>query len=172
MNWMNKVTGILQQYAGADPSASSPDVQAHYDSVAGAVPKDVLAQGLSAAFNSDQTPAFGEMVAKLFQQSSAEHKVGMLKQLLASAGPAAFARVLASKGSSSNLVGKSGEVTPEMAALVTPETVEAIASETHKQNPSIVDSISGFYAQHPTLVKALGATALSIAMAKISKRSA
>jgi hypothetical protein len=69
------------------------------------------------------------MVAKLFQQSSSEQKTGMLQQLLASAGPAAFAQVLASKGSSSsNLVGKSGEVTPEMAAQVTPETVEAIAT--------------------------------------------
>jgi hypothetical protein len=45
MDWMNTVTGILQQYAGPNPSAASPDVQAHYDSVAQAVPKDVLAGG-------------------------------------------------------------------------------------------------------------------------------
>ncbi len=164
MDWMNKVTGILQQYAGTEPSGASPEVQAHYDSVAGVAPKDVLSQGLSAAFNSDKTPAFGQMVANLFRQSNPEQKSGMLNQLLALAGPTALARVLGGN--------KSGEVTPEIAAQVAPETVEAIATDTHKQNPSIVDSISGFYAQHPMLVKALGATALSIAMAKISKRAA
>ena len=171
MDWMSKVTGILQQYTGANPAAASDDVHAHYDSVAQAVPKDVLAQGLSAAFNSDQTPAFGQMVSSLFQKSNPEQKTGMLNQLLAAAGPAVFARVMAGQGAPSLAI-PSGVVTPEMANQVTPEAVEAIATETHKQNPSIVDSISGFYAQHPTLIKALGATALSVAMAKISKRAA
>jgi hypothetical protein len=97
MDWMSKVTGILQQYTGANPAASG-DVHAHYDSVAQAVPKDVLAQGLSAAFNSDQTPAFGQMVSNLFQQSNPEQKTGMLNQLLAAAGPAVFARVMAGQG--------------------------------------------------------------------------
>lgn len=63
-------------------------------------------------------------------------------------------------------------MTREMASQVTLEAVEAIATETHRQNPSIVDSISGFYAQHPTLVKTSGATELSIAMAKMSSRPA
>lgn len=171
MDWMNKVTGILQQYTGANPSAAPDEVHAHYDSVAQAVPKDVLAQGLSAAFNSDQTPAFGQMVSKLFQQSSPEQKTGMLNQLLASAGPGVLAKLFAGQGTSV-LANTTGAVTPEMASQVTPKAVEAIATETHKQNPSIVDSISGFYAQHPTLVKTLGATALSIVMAQMSNRRA
>ncbi|MGC2183443.1 MAG: hypothetical protein WA637_09200, partial [Terriglobales bacterium] len=79
--------------------------------------------------------------------------------------------VMAGQGATSLAI-PSAVVTPEMANRVTPEAVEAIATETHKQNPSIVDSISGFYAQHPTLIKALGATALSVAMAKISQRAA
>lgn len=171
MDWMNKVTGILQQYTGANPSAASDEVHAHYDSVAQAVPKDVLAQGLSAAFNSDQTPAFGQMVSNLFQQSSPEQKSGMLKQLLAAAGPAALAKLFPRQGPTA-LTSRSGEVTPEMASQVSPEAIESLVTETNKQNPSIVDSISGFYAQHPTLVKALGATALTVAMAKISNRQA
>ena len=171
MDWMNKVTGILQQYTGANPSSASDEVHAHYDSVAQAVPKDVLAQGLSAAFNSDQTPAFGQMVSNLFQQSSPEQKSGMLNQLLASAGPAALAKLIPGLGTNA-LTSRPGEVTPEMASQVAPEAVAAVITETHKQNPSIVDSISGFYAQHPTLVQALGATALTVAMAKISKRPA
>lgn len=171
MDWMNKVTGILQQYTGASPSTSSTDVTTHYDTVSQAVPKDVLAKGLSAAFNSDQTPAFGNMVSSLFQQSSAEQKSGMLNQLLAAAGPSILSKVLPGSASTT-LTSGSSQVTPETASQITPEQVQAIATETHKQNPSIVDSISGFYAQHPTLIKALGATALTVAMSKMSNRAA
>ena len=162
MDWMNKVTGILQQYAGADASATPPDVHEHFDSVAQAVPKDVLAQGLAAAFNSNQTPDFGLMLGNLFSQSSPDQKAGMLNQLLVGAGPGVLAQLLP---------GSSGTVTPEMANQVTPEAVEAVAAQAHKQNPTIIDAISRFYAEHPTLVKTLGATVLSIAISRMSKRA-
>jgi hypothetical protein len=171
MDWMNKVTGILQQYSGGAPSAAPAEVNKHYDSVAQAVPKDVLAKGLSAAFSSDQTPDFGQMVSNLFQQSSPEQKSGMLNQLLAAAGPAVLAKVFGGNVPAP-LASGSTQITPETASQVTPEAVKAIAAESHKQNPGIVDSISTFYAQHPTLIKALGATALGIAMSRMSKRAA
>ncbi len=169
MAWMNAIGGILEKYTNADPSQDSQDVHQHFDAVSQAAPKSVLAQGLSAAFNSDQTPAFGQMVANLFNQSSPDQKAGMLSQLLASAGPGVTA-LLASKGLS-GLLNSSGQVNPQAATQVSPDTVAEVASHAQRQNPSIVDTVSGFYAQHPTLVKALGATALSIAMAKMSQRS-
>jgi hypothetical protein len=171
MDWMNKVTGILQQYAGANPSAPNADVNQHYDNVTQVVPKDVLANGLSAAFNSDQTPDFGQMISNLFRQSSPEQKSGMLNHLLSAASPGILAKVLPRNASAIPMDGTI-QVTPEVAAQVTPEQVQTMATEAHKQNPSIVDSMSNFYAQHPTLVKALGATALTIAMSKMSKRAA
>jgi len=66
----------------------------------------------------------------------------------------------------------SGQVTPQAASTMSPEIVSQLATETHKQNPSIVDTVSGFYAQHPTLVKSLGAAALAIAMSHMSRRAA
>jgi len=170
MDLMGKISGILGQYANSDASQASPDVHEHFDSVAQAVPKDTLAQGIAAAFNSDQTPAFGQMVANLFSQSDSGQKAGMLSQLLSAAGPGVVSSVLAGKGLSA-LAG-SGQVTPQAASQLTPEAVQQLATEAHKQNPSIVDSVSSFYAQHPTLVKTLGATALTIAMSKMSKRAA
>jgi hypothetical protein len=170
MDLMGRITGILGQYASADASQASPDVHEHFDSVAQAVPKDTLAEGISAAFKSDQTPAFGQMVANLFSQSDPGQKAGMLSRLLSAAGPGVVSSVLASRGLSA-LAG-SGQLTPQSASQLTPETVEKLASEAHKQNPSVVDSLSSFYAQHPTLVKSLGATALTIAMAQMSKRAA
>jgi hypothetical protein len=169
MGWMNLVGGILQKYTNTDPSQTSADVHQHFDAVAQAAPAGALAQGISAAFNSSETPAFGQMVGNLFGQSSPDQKAGMLNQLLAVAGPSAMA-LLASKGLS-GLVNNSGQVNPQAASQLSPDAVAELASHAQKQNPSIVDSVSGFYAQHPTLVKALGATALSIAMAKMSQRT-
>jgi hypothetical protein len=170
MDFMNKISSILGQYANVDPSKASSDVHEHFDSVAQAVPKDALAQGISAAFNSDQTPAFGQMVANLFNQSDPNQKAGMLVQLSRTLGPAVVSQFLASKGLSALM--SSGRVTPETASQITPEVVEQLATEAHKQNPSIVDTVSSFYAQHPTLVKTLGATALAVVMSKMSKRAA
>jgi hypothetical protein len=170
MDWMNKVTGILGQYANAEPTQASPDVHAHFDSVAQTVPQDVLAQGISAAFNSDRTPAFGQMVANLFNQATPDQKAGMLNHILSAVGPSVASSVLASKGLQA--LTRSGEVTPQAASQINPDAVQQLAAEAHKQDPSIVDSISSFYAQHPTLVKGLGATALAIAMSKMSKRAA
>ena len=169
MGWMNAIGGILQQYTNADPSQPSADVHNHFDAVAQAAPQSALAQGLAAAFSSNQTPAFGQMVANLFNQSSPDQKAGMLNQLLASAGPSVTA-LLASKGLS-GIVNSSGQVNAPAASQLSPDTIAEVASHVQKLNPSVVDTVSGFYAQHPTLVKSLGAAALSIAMAKMSQRS-
>lgn len=166
---MNAIGGILQKYTNPDASQVSADVHQHFDAVAQAAPQGVLAQGISAAFNSSQTPAFGQMVGNLFGQSSPDQKAGMLNQLLGAAGPAAMA-FIGSKGLS-GLVNSSGQVNPQAASQLSPDVVAELATHAQKQNPSIVDSVSGFYAQHPTLIKTLGAAALSIAMAKMSQRS-
>jgi hypothetical protein len=39
-------------------------------------------------------------------------------------------------------------------------------------NPSLIDRVSAVYAQHPTLIKSLGAAALVIAMKKIADQHA
>src|SRR5271169_5946088 len=170
MDLLNTLSGILGQYTNPNASQASPDVHAHFDAVSQAVSPDTLAQGISAAFNSDQTPAFGQMVANLFSQSDGAQKAGMLTQLLSTAGPGLVSQVLG--GTALSGLTSSGQVTPQAASQLTPEAVAQLATEVHKQNPSVVDTLSGFYAQHPTLVKGLGAAALSIAMSHMSKRAA
>src|SRR4051812_24905340 len=58
MDWMQELGGVLGRYEGA--TASNPPESAHedFDQVARAAPKTDLAQGLAAAFRSDQTPPF------------------------------------------------------------------------------------------------------------------
>ena len=173
MSWMDEVGGILQKYSNPGQTSSNVDqdqVNQHFDNVANAVPSSVLAQGVSAALGAGQGGSFGSTIGDLFNHSSPEQKSGLLTQLISSLGPGAAA-ILASKGLS-GLAGGSGQINPQAASQVSPATVTEIANQAQKQNPSIVDTISGFYAQHPMLVKTLGVAALSMIMSRMSQRAA
>ena len=61
-------------------------------------------------------------------------------------------------------------VTPAQAQQLWPQQVQQLAALVEKSNPSIIDAMSKFYAQHPEVVKTLGAGALSIALANIAEK--
>ncbi|HKQ52922.1 MAG TPA: hypothetical protein VJT74_11170 [Pyrinomonadaceae bacterium] len=61
-------------------------------------------------------------------------------------------------------------MTPEQAQQIPPDAVEQIAQHAQKEDPSIVDRISDFYSEHPTLVKTLGTAALTILLSRLAKR--
>jgi hypothetical protein len=61
-----------------------------------------------------------------------------------------------------------GKVTPQQAQQVPPEAVQALARQAAQKDPSILDQAAGFYAQHPGLVKTIGAGALALLMSRIS----
>jgi len=171
MGLLDNITGLLNQYSAGN--ASSEDVHSAYDEVAHAVPKDTLADGISHAFRSDQTPAFEQMVGNLFGQSSADQKAGLLNQILGALGPNA-AQMLGTSGGLGALGGllSGGNVTPQQAEQIPPQQVEVLAQRAAKKDPTIIDQAAGFYAQHPTLVKAIGAGALALLMSKMSRRTA
>ena len=162
----------LKQYAGGSGPTNEADVHEHFDQAAQSVPQSAMADALSHAFRSDQTPAFGQMIGSMFSESNGEQKAGMLNQLLSSVGPCALASLGGGGMLSSLLAGGTRQLTPEQAQTISPETVQQLASHAERTDPSIVDKASSFYAQHPTLVKTLGASVLSIAMAKLAQRRA
>jgi len=59
-------------------------------------------------------------------------------------------------------------VTPQQAQQIPPETVRVLAQQAAQEDPSIVNTASNFHAQHPTLIKAIGAGALALLMSKVS----
>ena len=59
-------------------------------------------------------------------------------------------------------------VSPQDAAKVNPQQVEEVANKAEQHDPTIIDKMSDFYAQHPGLVRTLGSAALTIALAKIA----
>ena len=171
MDWTDQVGNMLKQYTSGGAAAQpAPDVHAHFDQVAQAAPTSVIAEGLTAAFNSDKTPAFGQMLSSLFSNSTGDQKVGMINQLLTSVSPGILTQILSGAGLAGLLGAGKTQLTPDQAQKLSPEVVQQLATHAQSSNPSVVESVSNFYAQHPTLVKTLGGAALTVALAKIAER--
>lgn len=157
---------LLQQAAASALQGKSSDH--HLEQVVHEAPPELLGHGVTEAFRSDKTPPFGQMVGQLFGQSDGQQQAGVLNQILAAAGPAILGGVA---GAILGKVMKPGttQLTPEQAAQLSPKDVQAIATHAEQQSTGVMDQIGRFYADHPTLVKTLGSTALLIAAAKMKR---
>jgi hypothetical protein len=171
MSWLQQIGGLLSQYAGNSTGQAPPTVHDDFQQVAQAAPPQALANSLSAAFRSDQTPPFEQMVGHLFGQSDPNQRAGLLNTMIGSLGPEALSPG-ALPGLAGLLGGGQGQVTPQQASQIPPQAVQQIAAQAQQQNPGIIDSISGFYSQHPTLVKSLGAGALAMLLSHMGRQNA
>ena len=108
----------------------------------------------------------------MFGQSDPQQQAGVLNQLLRSIGPG----VLSALGG--GILGQMSapastavpQLTPQQASQLTPEQVQEIATRAEQHDPNVLDTIGGFYAEHPQLVKTLGSAALAIALAGVANR--
>ena len=169
MGILDNLGDLLKQFTSGNAPESK--VHAAYDQVAQSVPQSTLAEGIAHAFNSNETPPFEQMLSGLYGKSSPEQKAGLINQILGALGPTGVSQVLGGAGGLSRLTEllSGGNVTPQQAEQIPPDSVQVLAQRAAKQQPSIVDSAASFYAQHPTLVKAIGAGALALLMHKISQ---
>jgi hypothetical protein len=161
---------LLQQYLGGTPHTNAGRALDDFDQVAQNAPRASVAQGVTEALRSDQTPPFPQMVSQLFGQSDPTQRAGMLNQLLRGVGPSLVA-ALGSGALGKLFDGKDtpAAITPEQAAAMTPEQVREIAERAEQDNPSIVDRMGDFYAEHPTLVKTIGGAALAIVLGRVAE---
>ena len=116
-----------------------------------------------------ETPPFQKMVTKPLNHRSPEQKATLLNQLVAALGPQLSQTIAA--GGLGSLAGalSKGNVTPQQASQVPPEQVEVLAQKAAEHDPSIMEKAAGFYAQHPTLVKAIGAASLAFLISRMSR---
>lgn len=164
MGLLDNMKSLLTQHT--DGSVPAGDTGTHFQQVAQSVDSGTLAQGISAAMRSDQTPPFAQVVSQLFSSGSGEQKMAMLNTLLSSVSPeqrAQLAGVIPGLGAAAS-------VTSEQAAAVSPTAVQHLAQHVEQHDAGIVDKMSTLYAAHPTLVKTLGAAAMIIAMRKIAEQ--
>ncbi|HEY8147918.1 MAG TPA: hypothetical protein VIK51_03240 [Vicinamibacteria bacterium] len=184
MDWMKEIGGVLDRYAEGG-AARPPDAAVHedFDRFAQAAPPDAVADGLSAAFRSDQTPPFPQMASQLFGRASATQRANILNMLLTTVGPLVVQQILARRQRGTAASGQGGvlgqilrggssapQVTPEAADQLDPQDIEDIAKEAEKKDPSVIDKISQVYAQQPQLVKMLGGAALAIVLARMAQK--
>jgi hypothetical protein len=179
---------LLQQYMGGAAGADNTRAEEDFDRVAQAAPREAVAQGVTQALRSDQTPPFPQMVGQMFGQSNPNQQAGMLNQLIAAAGPSLLG-MLAGRGGAGlggmggglgglggmlgNLLGGASggqpQITPEQASQLSPEQVQEIAQKAEQENPGVVERMGDFYAEHPNVVKGLGGAALAIALAHMAQ---
>lgn len=161
---------ILQQYLGGAQNVNAGRAIDDFDQVAQNAPRAAMAQGVTDVLRSHETPPFPQMVGQMFDKSDATERAGMLNQLLGGMGPGVLSSIAG--GVLGNLFRGNdapAAITPEQAATMTPEQVEQIATAAERENPSIVDRMGDFYAEHPQLVKAIGGAALAMLLGRVAQ---
>ncbi|SHH17715.1 hypothetical protein [Massilia sp. CF038] len=164
------IGNLLQQYLGGAPNVNAGRALDDFDQVAQNAPRASVAQGVTEALRSDQTPPFAHMVSQLFDKSDATQRAGMLNQMLRGIGPGTLASLAG--GALSHLFRGNespAALTPEQAAQMTPDQVRQIAEDAQQQDPGIVERMGDFYAEHPTLVKTIGGAALAIVLGRVAE---
>ncbi len=165
MGLFDSMKNVLEQYASGTPVAGN--VESHFAQVAQTADPATLAHGIAAALQSGQAPPFAQVASQWFANATPDQKAGMLNALLSAAPPA-----LRSELASAIPNAAAGPVTGTQASAVSSDAIAALAGRVHDASSGAIDTMSAFYAQHPTLVKTLGGAALVIAMRKIAERQA
>jgi hypothetical protein len=147
-------------------AVSSNKHDEHFNDISQKAPSDVLAQGLSAAFGSSQTPPIGNMVAQLFGGSNGAQQAGMLNSLMGALGPTVLAG-LAGGALSKIMAPGQTQITPEQAAKLTPAQVQDVVNHANDAHPGVADQLGNFYAEHRGLINTLGGLAATIALTKM-----
>lgn len=173
MGALEQIANVLRNYAQQN-SAPHADAAGHFDQVSAAVPGSVLSQGITAAFESPQTPPFHDMITQLFTNSDPTQRAAMLTTLLNAIPAEQRGALLSALGLGGAAAGASAgnaatTITAAQAQQVPPAAVTQAAEQAASNDPSIMGQLGSFYAQHPTLVKTLGSLAMIVAMRKIAR---
>jgi hypothetical protein len=163
----------MNKYGSRDAANEAGSVDADFDRFSQVAPSSTMSEGLAEAFRSRETPPFANMLSQLFGRSPAAQKTNVLNTLVTTLGPILVSQLLAKHGANraaQELQSGSTRISPEVAEQIPANSIEAVAEEAEKKDPSVVDRISKFYAEQPALIKTLGGLALTIAMAKVAQR--
>jgi hypothetical protein len=162
MGLLDSMKDMLAQYTAG---AAAGNAEADFQKLAQSADAGTLAHGIEAVIRSDQTPPFAQIVSQLFANATPDQKAGMLKALLSELPPEQQAQLSAMLGGGSS----SGSSSPGASAMPSNDTIASMAQRAEQSGPGVIQAMSNFYAQHPTLVKTLGTTAMVIAMRKIAE---
>lgn len=161
---------LLQKYVASSQNAGSDQVEADFTQASQHASQEAMAGGVTQALRSDQTPPFASIVGQLFGNGDIGQRTGMVNQLIHTLGPSVLSSIaggaLGKMFSGNNA---SAQLTQDQVEQLSPGQVNEIAATAEQHNPSVVDQMGRFYAQHPNLVKGIGAAGLAIALGHIAQ---
>lgn len=157
MSFLDQLAPLLQQYAGGQPAVTEADAHSHYDQIAAAVPAHELATTIGPALTTLSPDEVRNRVSATATQMTPPQRGSLMQTMLAGLGPN-VASVLATLGLDPALAQNPTQATGADAG--------ALAAHVQQERPEIFNKAMAVYAQHPMLVKMLGA----VAIAKIAQR--
>ena len=172
--------GILDFLSRYHPQGDIPPPQVleDFDRVSQEASPEDIELGLEDAFNSEVTPPFEQMVGQLYDESDDDTRADLLNEIVASMGGSSPTANAVGGGVLGGILGgllrRGGQgnprISPADARSIPARDIEIAAAEARRQNPSVVQQVSRFYARHPQLVQVLGQAALSILMSGMARR--
>lgn len=164
MSFFDSIGGLLSQYISGNAAASTEEAHQHYDQVTSAVPSDILGSAIGPALKSLAVEEFQRHILNSASQMTSEQRGGLFQSLLGG--------LASSGGNLSSILGQLGidQSVADNPQNASPEDVAALAAHAHQNNPDVFHRAMAFYAEHPTLVKALGTAAVSAIIYEIAKR--
>jgi len=151
------------------------DVFSTYERMAETIPQGTLADALVNTFRNEKTMPFREAFFNLFHEASPVQKAAILNKISGTLGSGRLAEILGARarfGVLAKILSGGAEITPAQAEEIRPDDVKAFVEEAEKKEPKIVNAASTFFAQHPLLVKALGARTLVRLISRIAEEKA
>lgn len=152
MSLLDQIGPLLRQYAGGNAAATDAEAHAHYDQITAAVPPHQLAPAIGPALTTLPPDDVRDRVSASAAQMNAPQRGSLVQSILAGLGPQASS-VLSSLGLSPSLATNPTSASPADAG--------ALAAHVQQERPEIFNQAMAFYAQHPMLVKTLGAVAIA-----------
>jgi hypothetical protein len=133
---INQMGGVLLSYAHPRPNQLFPNILEDFSDLAKTAPAEIIAEGLSAALQSDETASFGHLVADLFLRSDAEQRAGLLNILVehiseSSCGALANAGLF-------GLTSYASQISSARTMDISPEAVLVMAMEAERRDAAVV----------------------------------
>lgn len=161
MSFLDQLGPILQQYASGRPAATEAEAHGHYDQISDAVPAHELAPAIGKAFGTLTPQDLRDRVTASAAQMSTPQRASLVEQLLSGLGPN-VASVLATLGLDPALAQNPAQASGADAGT--------LAAHVQQERPEIFNQAMKVYAQHPMLVKMLGALAIAKIAQQLTQR--
>ena len=161
MALLDQLGGLLSNVMGGN--LSEQETHEHYDQIAQSVPQQTLGGVIGPALASLGAGEMQQGVANSAAQMSPGQRGGIVQSLLGGFGSSGMnvGALLGQLG-----VNQAVANNPQSAS---PDDVARLASHAQATNPGLLQEAMSVYAQHPTLVKALGTMAIAKIASQLSQ---